>query len=87
MWRFTTIVAKYYMHTVEMKKWGFMKNKVVEHIVKVSIEKVALIPHTHVTHGINDLNKTNHAWMVWSQQAQYDIQGPTSFHQTCLLHM
>jgi hypothetical protein len=61
------IVAKHYMHTVEMKKCGFMKNKVVEHIVKVSIEKATLIPHTHVTHGIDNLNETNHAWMVWSQ--------------------
>jgi hypothetical protein len=31
-------VAKHYMHTIEMKKCGFMKNKVVEHIVKVSID-------------------------------------------------
>jgi hypothetical protein len=27
-----------------------------------------LILHTNVTHGIDDLNETNHAWMVWSQQ-------------------
>jgi hypothetical protein len=27
-----------------------------------------LIPHTNVTHGIDDSNETGHAWMVWSQQ-------------------
>jgi len=60
-------VAKHYMHTIEMKKCGFMKNKVVEHIVKVNIEKATLIPHTHVTHGIDNLNETKPTWMVWSQ--------------------
>jgi hypothetical protein len=25
-----------------------------------------LIPHTNVTHGINDSNETSHAWMVWN---------------------
>jgi len=42
----------------------FIKNKVVEHIVKASIEKATLIPHTHITHEINDLNRTGHAWMA-----------------------
>ncbi len=30
--------------------------------------KVTLIPHTNVTHGIDDSNEIGHAWMVWSQQ-------------------
>ncbi len=68
IWRFTTIIIRRYMHTVEMKKCGFIKNKVVECIVKTSVEKSTLIPHTNVTHGIDDLNETGHAWMVRSQQ-------------------
>jgi hypothetical protein len=56
------------MHTTEMKKRMFIRNKVVERIVKMSIEKATLIPHTNVTHGIDDLNETGHAWMVRSQQ-------------------
>ncbi len=52
------------MHMAEMKKHMFIKNKVVEHIVKTSIEKARLIPHTHVTHGIDDSNEIGHAWMV-----------------------
>jgi hypothetical protein len=40
------------------------KGKVVEYIVKASIEKVTSIPHTHITHDINDSNKIGHAWMV-----------------------
>jgi hypothetical protein len=68
MWRLTIIVAKHYMHIVEIKKCGFIKNKVVECIVKTTVEKVTLIPHTNVTHGIDDLNETSHAWIVRSQQ-------------------
>jgi hypothetical protein len=52
------------MHTSEMKKHEFIKNKVVECIVKTNVEKATLIPHTNVTHGIDDLNETDHAWMV-----------------------
>ncbi len=55
------------MHTIEMKKCGFIKNKVVDHIVKTKIEKATLIPHTNVTHGIDDLNEIGHARMVWNQ--------------------
>ncbi len=57
-------VTKHYMHTIEMKKCGFIKNKVVEHIVKTNVEKATLIPHTNVTHGIDDSNEIGHAWMV-----------------------
>jgi hypothetical protein len=56
------------MHIAKMKKCGFIKNKVVEHIVKTSVEKATLILHTNVTHGIDDSKKTSHAWMVQSQQ-------------------
>jgi hypothetical protein len=56
------------MHTTEMKKCKFIKNKVVEHIVKTNIEKATLILHTHVTHRIDDSNETGHAWMVRNQQ-------------------
>ncbi len=40
MWKLTITVARHYMHIVEMKKHKFIKNKVVEHIVKTSVEKV-----------------------------------------------
>ncbi len=88
VWSLTTIIARHYMHMAEMKKRGFIKNKVVEHIVQVNVEKATLIPHTNVTHGINDSNQTGHAWMVLKPTtSEYDIQSPTSFHQVCLLHM
>jgi len=61
MWRLTTMVVKHYMHTIEMKKRGFIRNKVMERIVKTNIAKATLIPHTNVTHGIDDLNKIGHA--------------------------
>jgi hypothetical protein len=61
MWRLTTIVPRHYMHMTKMKKCELMKNKVVEHIMKSNVEKATLIIHTHVTHGIDDSNETNHA--------------------------
>jgi hypothetical protein len=67
VWRLTTMVVRHYMHTAEMKKRMFIRNKVVEHIVKMSVEKATLILHTNVTHGIDDSNETGHAWMVRSQ--------------------
>jgi hypothetical protein len=36
------------MHTLEMKKRGVIKNKVMEAIITRSVEKAALIPLTHV---------------------------------------
>jgi hypothetical protein len=59
-----TMVAIHYMHTTKMKKCGFIRNKVMKCIVKMSVEKATLIPHTNVTYGIDDSNKTGHAWMV-----------------------
>jgi hypothetical protein len=37
------------MHTSEMKKRGFIKNKVMECIVRTSVEKATLNPLTHVS--------------------------------------
>jgi hypothetical protein len=36
----------HYMHKSEMKKKGFIKNKVVERIVKTSVNEATLIPFT-----------------------------------------
>jgi hypothetical protein len=58
------MVVKHYMHTTKMKKRGFIRNKVVECIVKTSVEKTTLIPHANITHGMDDSNKIGHAWMV-----------------------
>jgi hypothetical protein len=33
VWQLTTTIAHHYMHTLEMKKKGFIKNKVMEAIV------------------------------------------------------
>jgi hypothetical protein len=33
---------------MEMKKWGFIKNKVVAQFVVASVEKAFMIPHTNV---------------------------------------
>jgi hypothetical protein len=36
------------MHTLEMKKKGLIKNKVIHAIITRSVKKIALIPLTHV---------------------------------------
>jgi hypothetical protein len=36
------------MHTLEMKKRGFIKNKVMEAIITQTVEKETFIPLTHV---------------------------------------
>ncbi len=84
--KLTTTVARHYMHTVEMKKHGFIRNKVVERIVKTSVEKATLIPHINVTHGIDDLNETGHAWMVQNQQhpnMTYKVPFPFTKYVCC----
>jgi hypothetical protein len=66
MWRLTTTITRKYMHTTKMKKCEFIRNKVVEHIVKINIEKATLILHNNVTCKINYLNEIGLAWMVQS---------------------
>jgi hypothetical protein len=80
-----TTVARHYMHTTEMKKRGFIRNKVVECIVKMNVEKATLIPHTNVTHGIDDLNETGHAWMVRNQHLNitYKVLLPFTKYVCC----
>ncbi len=39
VWRLTATIARHYMHTLETKKRGFIKNKVMEAIITRSVEK------------------------------------------------
>jgi hypothetical protein len=48
VWQLTTIIAHHYIHTLEILKKGFIKNKVMEAIITQSVEKAALVPLTHV---------------------------------------
>ncbi len=64
VWQLTTTIACHYMHTLEMKKKGFIKNKVMEAIIIRSVEKVAFIPLTHVYQLTFE---SDGAWGVWSQ--------------------
>ncbi len=69
-----------------MEKRGFIKNRIVEHIVKTSVEKATLIPCTNVTHKIDDSNEINHAWMVQSQQhpnMTYKVPLPFTKYACC----
>jgi len=52
------------MHTFEMNKKEFVKNKVVECLVKTSVEKATLIPLMHVSQPSFE---TNGYWIVRNQ--------------------
>ncbi len=72
-------------HNWNEETWVY-QNKVVEHIVKVGIEKATLILHTHVTHGIDDLDETSHACMVQNQQhsnMKYKVPLPFTKYACC----
>ncbi len=64
VWRLTTTIARHYIHTLEMKKKGFIKNKVMEAIITRNLEKAALIPLTHV---YQPTLESDGAWCVRSQ--------------------
>jgi len=64
------------MHTLEMKKKGFIKNKVMEAIITRSVEKATLIPLTHV---YQPTLESHGAWGVQSQRLPnviYMVQFP-----------
>jgi hypothetical protein len=52
------------MHTLEMKKKGFIKNKVVEAIITQSVENATLIQFTHV---YQPTLESDEAWGVRNQ--------------------
>jgi hypothetical protein len=54
-------------HNKNEKNWGFIQNKVVECIVKGSVEKLALIPSTHVLQPTSEGDEDDGIWMVWNQ--------------------
>jgi hypothetical protein len=64
MWRLTTTIARHYMHTLEMKKRGFIQNKVIEAIITQNVEKATLIPLTHV---YQPTLESDGAWGIRSQ--------------------
>ncbi len=58
----------------------------MECIMKMNVEKAALIPHTNATHGIDDSNETGHAWMVQNQQhpnMTYKVPHPFTKYACC----
>jgi hypothetical protein len=75
MWQLTT-TACHYMNTLEMKKRGFIKNKVVEAIVTQSVEKATLIPFTYV---YQPTLEGDGAWGIHSQHLPnviYEVKFP-----------
>ncbi len=67
VWRLTTIVARHYMHQVEMKRRGFIKNKVMTWLVVKSVDKTSQIPHTNVISLTFEGDDGDDVWQVWSQ--------------------
>jgi hypothetical protein len=65
VWQLTTTIARHYMHTLEMKKKGFIENKVMEAIITRSVQKASHIPLTHV---YQPTLESDGAWAVQSQR-------------------
>jgi hypothetical protein len=66
-----------------MKKRGFIKNKVVECIAKMSVEKAALIPFTHVSQSSFEINSY---WIVMNQHlanVEYKMKYPFIKYSGC----
>jgi hypothetical protein len=85
VWRFTTIVARHYMHMAKMKWHRIIK--VLEHNVRASFEQGALIPNTHVNHEIDNLIERGHAWMVQSTHlldVKYKVPLPFTHYMCCM---
>ncbi len=84
-WWLTTTIARHYMHTLEMKERGFIKNKVMEAIVTQSVEKGN-------PYSIHPCVPTN-PWEWWSlgrmepTPSQCYLHGAIPIHQNVLLHM
>ncbi len=81
VWWLTTTIVCHYMHTLEMKKRGFIKNKVMEAIVTWSVEKATFIPLTHV---YQPTFESDGAWGIWSQR---HLCSEIPIHRNILLHM
>jgi hypothetical protein len=71
------------MHTSKMKKRGFMKNKVMECIVRTNVEKATLNPLTHVSQPSFE---TNGYWIARIQRlanVKYKIKYPFTKYSGC----
>jgi len=79
----TTIVAWHYMHTFEMKKHGFINDKVLEHITKASVEKALLILNGNVKWLSME---SRGVWIVMNQGTpnhMYEAQHPFKEYVNC----
>jgi hypothetical protein len=72
------------MHTLEMKKKGFIKNKVMETIITRSVEKATLIPLTHV---YQPTFESDGAWVYEANTSQCYLHNEIPIHRNILLHM
>jgi hypothetical protein len=69
-----------------MKRWRFIKNKIVAQLVVTSVEKTLLIPHTNVIHHALVGEDNVNAWMVRSQPHPgviYNIHAPFIKYASC----
>jgi hypothetical protein len=85
MWGLTTTIAHHYMHILEMKKKGFIKNKVMEAIITRSVEKASLIPLTHVYQPTFESDGVGGVWSQRLPNVTYVVKFPFTkiFCYTC----
>jgi len=82
VWQLTTI-ARHYMHTLEMKKRGFIKNKVCAGHCYTKCGKAAFIPFTYV---YQPTLESDEAWGIQSQHLRnitYEVKFPFTKISCC----
>jgi hypothetical protein len=87
VWRLTTNVAWHYMHQAEMKRQGFIKNKIMAWLVVASVDKANRIPHTNVISPTFEGDDGDDFWRVWSQHhpnVTYKIHAPFIEYASCI---
>jgi hypothetical protein len=57
-------MAQHFIHQVEMKRQGFIKNKVMARLVVVSVDKTNQIPHTNVISPTFEGDDGDDVWLV-----------------------
>ncbi len=86
VWRLTTIVPWHYMHQAEMKRQGFIKNKVMAWLVVASVDKVSWIPHINVISPTFEGDDGDGVWWVRRQHhlgVTYKICAPFIKYANC----
>jgi len=79
-------MAHHYVHQAEMKRQGFIKNKVIMWLVMASVKKVSWNPHTDVLPPTFEGDDGDDLWRPQSQEhpiVAHKICAPFTKYTSC----